>query len=779
MALHTLPLVLLLSCAIGCQQDSSSGRALRSGSDDTAGLAAATLARSTDPAARAAATALAERRPWRATRELAPALADSARRTPEILLLAATAASEWGGWDRVTRLLDGAPWVDTLAGGRGRTLLALAALARNADSAALAHTRVAAQLPGTDSERSLRTVLHARALDRANMRDSARVAYEAASRMLPIARDWLVLRAAGVTADSAARADYYASVANPVARQRMPLAEAVTLERLGQTARAAEAHAAIGNRASALRLRLYSAPDAAARSAIRRELVSIVSTRPATTEARTATEVLDASFAPLAAAEQLAVARSAARGGPTGRAASAYAAAFKGGMGTAQDRFTYGGVLMRLNRNREAAAQYARVKAPASLAGDAAYQRARALLRAGSTTESRAALRAILRTRPSDTSAASSALLLLGDLATDDGRDDDARAAFRDLARRYPTSTHAAAARFRAAIIAYASGNPRTAAAEMDTIWTRYPRSSEAVAAGYWSARGWGRAGDSTRARERWREVIARDALSYYSMLSARRLGEAPWAPPPRADSFPTVARVDSVMARAELLERLGMDLEARLEYESAQTPADSSVETLLATAKAFRDREMSTRAIQLGWRLVRRGENDARAYRLVYPLIHQDALLATAAEHDLDPSLMAALIRQESSFNPAATSGAGARGLMQVMPSLGQSLARTLRYPEWDAALLYEPDVNIQLGAIHLRDLDRTYKEVVHLLAAYNAGGSRVTRWRRKQGVEDPEIFAERIPFVETRDYVRIVQRNQALYRALYEWGPAAGAPR
>jgi soluble lytic murein transglycosylase len=70
-----------------------------------------------------------------------------------------------------------------------------------------------------------------------------------------------------------------------------------------------------------------------------------------------------------------------------------------------------------------------------------------------------------------------------------------------------------------------------------------------------------------------------------------------------------------------------------------------------------------------------------------------------------------------------------------------------------------------------HLADLARRYEEPAHLLAAYNAGGSRVARWREKRGVDDPEMFTERIPFVETRDYVRIVQRNADLYRALYEW--------
>jgi soluble lytic murein transglycosylase len=63
-------------------------------------------------------------------------------------------------------------------------------------------------------------------------------------------------------------------------------------------------------------------------------------------------------------------------------------------------------------------------------------------------------------------------------------------------------------------------------------------------------------------------------------------------------------------------------------------------------------------------------------------------------------------------------------------------------------------------------------------VLAAYNAGGSRVDRWRTAPGVEDPELFVERIPYVETRDYVRIITRNMELYRGLYDWaGSSQGA--
>jgi peptidoglycan lytic transglycosylase len=151
--------------------------------------------------------------------------------------------------------------------------------------------------------------------------------------------------------------------------------------------------------------------------------------------------------------------------------------------------------------------------------------------------------------------------------------------------------------------------------------------------------------------------------------------------------------------------------------------------------------------------------------------VVHEEALLAEAAEQGIDPSFVAALIRQESMFNPAATSAVGARGLMQVMPDLAGRLAGSLGYPVWDPVLLYQPDVSLQLGSYHLQELVSRYDRGVEVLAAYNAGASRVERWVKRGGVTDPEVFAERIPFVETRGYVRVIQRNQELYRALYHW--------
>ena len=188
------------------------------------------------------------------------------------------------------------------------------------------------------------------------------------------------------------------------------------------------------------------------------------------------------------------------------------------------------------------------------------------------------------------------------------------------------------------------------------------------------------------------------------------------------------------------------------------------------------------SRAIRLAQKLIDAGQRDARAYRLLYPFVdRRRADTRPPRRNNLDPWLVAGLIRQESNFNPRAVSVANARGLMQVLPSVGQEVATSLRFPVWYPALLLDADANLQLGTAHLASFIKQYGPLPRVLAAYNAGGSRVTRWATKTGMDDPELFAERIPFVETRDYVRIVQRNADVYRMLYapsSWSEARRIP-
>ncbi len=720
-----------------------------------------------------AAAALQNGQPWRAAQILEPVLRDSTQRTPERVLLGARAAAEWGGWSQVDRLLSREPWLDSRFDGLGRELLARAATARREDTLVLRHAHLAVRQAANSRERGVRGVLIARAFDRMDSLDRAASAYAEAATLLPEVADWLRLRAAAVTADSVARAAYFLALQTDPAKARVPWVEAQARERASDLAGAALAYEALGARMSALRLHLAAATasgDTLARDTIRRELFTIVTTSRGSTNARLAVELLDASLGPLTAEEELAVARSAAVSGPAARALDGFARAFTAGRGTHNDRFTYASTLANAGRYREAAAQFARVPASSKLAPRAAYEGARALLREGQGTRASTRLEAIVGRHASDTSAASSALYLLGDLAADDGRDDDARTFFRRTATTYPSAALGASARFRAAIVAFVKEEFRTAALELDTLALHRPRNSETLSGLYWSGRAWERLGDSATARARWSEVITREPASYYAMLAARRLNHEPWVPSAGIDSVLTDSAMLAALARADLLLQLGMDSEAQLEYDWVTSEAERSVEATLAAAHAFRQRDLAPRAIRLGNKALSSGApRDERLYEVLYPLAFKGALTREAERHRLEPALVAALIRQESNFEPRATSRAGARGLMQIMPAVGRQLASAEDYHMWDAELLYQPDVSLELGTTHLAGLMSGYAHVAHALAAYNAGSSRAKRWLERPGTNDPEVFVERIPFRETRDYVRIILRNRELYRSMY----------
>lgn len=727
-----------------------------------------------DEDVRAAAAALRDGLPWEATRRLHPQVRGdrAATASPEVAILAAEAAAAWGGRDEAARVLAAAPWRGSPFAGEGHELLARLALERNDAQAAAAQADSALRHAADGVTRGVRTTLLARALDRAAMRDSAAAAYRAAAALVPAAADWLRLRAAGVTADTRARERLYAAVRTPAARTRVAWTEALALEQAGDLAGAARVYDSLRARPQAMRLRLALASGDAERATLRERAISILEMPRNYDEWRRTEDLLDSSFATLAPSEELRVARGAARHGTAARAVASYRRAAAGGATlTDEDHYLHGNALARVGRWRDAAGAYGRVRARSTLAPRAAYHRARAFLRAGEGTRARSALRAVIREHGRDASAASSALYLLADLATDEGRDAAARSAWRELVTKYPRSSLASGAAFRAAMIAYVDGNFRTAAREWEAGARDFPNGDETISSRYWAGRAWARAGDRAAATEQWREVMRRSPTSYYAVLAARRLDVQPWRPATASDTPPASALVDSSIARMQMLDSLGMDVELGHERALLLDRVDVDPDALLAAAAAFHAMNQSSRAIALGLEAERKGVRDARTYRLIYPVLHREALVAAARRANLDPALVAALVRQESSFNPRAISPVGARGLMQLMPSVGRAIARSRDYPLWDDALLLQPTVSFDLGTTHLAGDLRKHRDLTRALAAYNAGASRVTRWARKRGVDDPEVFAERIPYVETRDYVRIVQRNVSMYRALYDW--------
>jgi soluble lytic murein transglycosylase len=292
-----------------------------------------------------------------------------------------------------------------------------------------------------------------------------------------------------------------------------------------------------------------------------------------------------------------------------------------------------------------------------------------------------------------------------------------------------------------------------------------------ALAAGYWLGRAQEQAGNAAAARAAWQGVLARDSTSYYAARAAARLRTVNLHPVAESGGYPDVASVDSAITRIRLLRDLSMAPEAQLEIDRLTRDAPASRDQLLATAAAFAGTDQAARAIALGRRALTAYGASAPVYRLIYPVAVRDTIVMEARRAGIDPALVAALIRQESNFNPGATSVAGARGLMQVMPEVGRSIAPSAGITSWNPAMLYDPGINVELGVRHLAPLIRRQPNIERVLAAYNAGESRVTRWAKRAGADDPEMFTERIPFPETQDYVKSVLRNREFYRALYAW--------
>src|ERR1700693_889076 len=156
-------------------------------------------------------------------------------------------------------------------------------------------------------------------------------------------------------------------------------------------------------------------------------------------------------------------------------------------------------------------------------------------------------------------------------------------------------------------------------------------------------------------------------------------------------------------------------------------------------------------------------------AWRAAFPLPYELNLRSEAARNQLDPMLIAGLIRQESAFESKALSHAGAIGLMQVEPTTALKLARQLKV-RYARTRLTDPGYNLQLGSRYLANLIQSFGTPEAALAAYNAGEEHVVAWTMGQDYRETAEFVESIPFTETRDYVQIVIRNADVYRQVYD---------
>ena len=283
----------------------------------------------------------------------------------------------------------------------------------------------------------------------------------------------------------------------------------------------------------------------------------------------------------------------------------------------------------------------------------------------------------------------------------------------------------------------------------------------------YWRARALRVAGDKEAAEALFARLAGEH--HFYGKLAREELGQ-PFAIPPRGHTLTPeeVARMaaNPGLQRGLTLLRLDQRTEGVREWNWALRGMDD--EQLLAAAEVARRAEIWDRAINTADRTV--GTHDFNV-RFLAP--YRGVFAEQARAQGLEEPYVLGLVRQESRFSPNVRSFAGASGLMQLMPATARWVARQTGMKDYAPSRVTDIEVNIALGTSYLKYvLDELDGSPVLAAAAYNAGPGRARKWKADRPLEGA-IYAETIPFNETRDYVKKVLSNTMYYAALYGGDP------
>lgn len=428
----------------------------------------------------------------------------------------------------------------------------------------------------------------------------------------------------------------------------------------------------------------------------------------------------------------------------------------------------------RLRRSAEARRSLEAVPADSRYGAEAAYHAARLL-------PERARLQRLeaIAERYAGSEWAERALLDLGNHHQKDQRAAAALPYYRRLLQSYPDGRNVERATWYVGQAELGAGRAEAAAQAFERGARLRATSGYASACLYWAGRARQQLGQTERARQLLGEVVQRFRYTYYGERALEVLGpaaaeastrlalRAPEAAAGRGPDLPEPQR-----ARVRELMLAGLDEAALVELRPlAASPRVEATRALLEKRRGrFRAAIAAMRRAYPEYASAAAATLPQPVWETLYPLVYGSTLQQRAAAQGLDPALVAALVCQESSFDADAVSRAGARGLMQVMPATGRTMARQLGLRRFSTSQLHDPETSLALGTLYLRQmLDRFEGRVERALAAYNAGPHRVEAWTAERPGLGSEEFIEAIPFTETRTYVKVVLGAREQYRRVY----------
>ena len=385
---------------------------------------------------------------------------------------------------------------------------------------------------------------------------------------------------------------------------------------------------------------------------------------------------------------------------------------------------------------------------------------------------------------------------------------EEAALVWQRVADEYPDNAQTSLALFLAGIVQYRRGDYHMALPIFQRSLLLSTQKEEQARAYLWVGKTQGQLGDETAKQAAWQQAQAIDPTGYYSERARDLLtGHAPFEPPSmysmdidldseRADAaawirvtfgLPADTNLEGLgplagdlrIVRGTEFWELGLYEEARAEFEDLREFVSASPENSFRLANYLLDLGLYRPAIFAARQvLTLAGLNEQAATlsappyfnHIRYGTYYADLIIPNAEEYGLDPLFLFSVVRQESLFEGFVRSNAGARGLMQIIPSTGASIAKSIGWPvAFDPEDLYRPYVSMRLGAKYMAtNLKLLDGDLYAALAAYNAGPGNASIWKELAG-DDQDLLLETIRFQETRDYIRYIYEIYTIYSNLY----------
>jgi soluble lytic murein transglycosylase len=379
-------------------------------------------------------------------------------------------------------------------------------------------------------------------------------------------------------------------------------------------------------------------------------------------------------------------------------------------------------------------------------------------------------------------------LLMKARLLESGARLADAESVYQRLAADHADQAEGGAALWQLGWLAWFRGAHGEAAARWTRLLSARGGQPHREAATYWIGRAHQQRGDGDLAARQFAQLEADAPRSYYGILASRRGPSTVAARPPAAPvTLPADPReplqTDPQFARVEALRAVGLAEFADEEMGELTRRSLGEPTRLYALSAAYAEEARPHLALRILRRhfypLARSGVPGLpRAFwEMFYPLGWRLELTEAAIRAAIDPMLVAAVVREESSFHPQARSRVGARGLMQLMPETARPMAQSRRLAFNDGDILDDPGANLEMGSAFLAGLLRQFGDPRLAVAAYNAGPARVREWWASRRSEDLEVWVEQIPYNETRGFVKRVMLSWDEYRRLYGGATATEA--